>query len=288
MEDWDAYFRIVGERALLTREEEVSLSNRIRNRDENAREVMICANLRMVAKIARDYVNLGLPLLDLIQEGNIGLMKAVDKFDPSHGCKFSTYAYYWIHQAVLRALCNQGRLIRLPVSVVGELSKLRRNGISLASEFKQYQKEKPETEDHGFSEKQMVRLGAASQSEQLVWLNAPVGDGDAVVADFIPAEMDDGAATEMTERLGLNGKLAKMIGGLSRNERIVLGMRFGLNGATPKTLEDIAPILGVTRERVRQIERKSLKKLRVRIELSTAPSQDNALNRTPPHLHHEK
>lgn len=262
MEDLDAHFKMVGERALLTREEEVSLCNRIRNGDEMAREMMICANLKLVAKIAREYMGLGLPLPDLFQEGIIGLMVAVDKFDPSRG-KFSTHCYWWIYQSITRALYNQGRLIRLPVHVLGKLFKLRRNGTSLHAELKEYQKEKPETEDHGLSEKQLDKLRAASQTEKLVWLDAPVGDdGDAVVGDYISAEMEDGAATELTDRLGLNGNLAKMVGNLSRNERIVLGMRFGLNGATPKTLDEIAPMLGVTKERVRQIERKCLRKLR--------------------------
>jgi RNA polymerase primary sigma factor len=258
------YLREIGQVKLLTPQEEIQLAARIKKGDKKAREHMIKANLRLVVKIARDYEGIGLPLLDLISEGNIGLMKAVERFDPKKGGKLSTYGSWWIKQSIKRALANQSKTIRLPVHLVDKISKMRRIGMRLQEELGREPTDGELADELGMTAArvQQMRLAAIRPAS----LDAPIGDEDS--NNFSDVVQDENATSpyENLEDKTVTGMLQDMVKHLDLREATILRYRFGLDGGTEKTLEDVGEKFGVTRERVRQIQNLALKKLRRMIE----------------------
>jgi RNA polymerase primary sigma factor len=260
------YLREIGQTKLLTKKEEIRLAKRIKRGDRKAREHMINANLRLVVKIARDYEGLGLPLLDLISEGNIGLMKSVDRFNPKKGKKLSTYAVWWIRQTIMRALSDKSRMIRLPVNKVDKIYKMRRVSACLWEELGREPTREELAEALGVSALRIAKWQKASIS--MTSLDEPIGndpDSTGTLGDTIKDE-NAPVASEQLEGGNMRETLEKMIQQLSPQEAEVIKSHRGLNGNEEKTLEEIGLQFGVTRERIRQIEAKAFKKLRVRLE----------------------
>lgn len=258
------YLREISETPLLTPAQEVELAARIKKGDEAAREHMIKANLRLVVKIARDYEDYGLPLLDLINEGNIGLIRGVEKFDPSKGGKLSTYASWWIKQSIKRALANQSKTIRLPVHMVNRLAKCRRVTNKLREELGREPHDAELADEMGLKETQVARLRLASQ--RTVSLNAPVHDDASTAFDEI---IPDESAPDPSDRLELTNLLtllSDMLKSLDPKEVKILRYRFGLNGGSERTLEEVGHKFGVTRERIRQLQNIALAKLRRKLD----------------------
>ena len=258
------YLREIGQVKLLTPQEEIQLAARIKKGDKRAREQMIKANLRLVVKIARDYEGIGLPLLDLISEGNIGLMKAVERFDPAKGGKLSTYGSWWIKQSIKRALANQSKTIRLPVHLVDKISKMRRTAMRLQEELGREPTDEELGEELGISASRVAQMRMAAIRPAS--LDAPIGDEDS--NNFAEVVQDESADTpyEQLEEKTVTRMLQEMVKTLDPREATILRARFGLDGGPQKTLEDVGQKFGVTRERVRQIQNIALKKLRKMIE----------------------
>ncbi|HEX7470573.1 MAG TPA: RNA polymerase sigma factor RpoD/SigA [Verrucomicrobiae bacterium] len=258
------YLREIGLVKLLTPQEEIVLAARIKKGDKKAREHMIKANLRLVVKIARDYEGIGLPLLDLISEGNIGLMKAVERFDPKKGGKLSTYGSWWIKQSIKRALANQSKTIRLPVHMVDKISRMRRIAMRLQEEFGREPTDEEIGEQLGItgSRVSQMRMAAVRPAS----LDAPIGDDDS--NNFGEVVEDENADTpyEQLEEKTVTGMLQEMVKTLDPREATILRFRFGLDGGNEKTLEDVGKKFGITRERVRQIQNIALRKMRKMIE----------------------
>jgi RNA polymerase primary sigma factor len=255
------YLQEIAKTPLLTIAEEVQLARRIRRGDRAARDHMIKANLRLVVKIAHDYRDFGLPLLDLISEGNIGLIKAVGRFDPRKGGKLSTYAAWWIKQSIKRALANQSKTIRLPVHLVDKISKMRRAAMALAEEFGREPTDEEIAMELGIPVNKVAHL--KSVSIRPASLDAPIGeDGDS--ATFGDIVGDENAITpyESVRERNLTSDLNHMINSLDRREADILRMRFGLDGHDELTLEEVGRKFKVTRERVRQLQNLALKKIR--------------------------
>jgi RNA polymerase primary sigma factor len=258
------YLREIGQVKLLTPAEEIVLAKRIKKGDEAAREHMIKANLRLVVKIARDYEGQGLPLLDLINEGNIGLMKGVERFDPTKGAKLSTYASWWIKQAIKRALSNQSKTIRLPDHVVDKLANIRRAEVKL-HEVLDREPTDEELADYLRLDVRRVKIYRQA-SKAPVSLDAPLSEDDSDQVSEIVADPNAAAPFERLVRETDTALLKEVLAGLTDREKAILAMRFGLNDGVEKTLEEIGKVFGVTRERIRQIESEALKKLRVKME----------------------
>lgn len=258
------YLREIGQVKLLTPQEEIELAARIKKGDKRAREQMIKANLRLVVKIARDYEGIGLPLLDLISEGNIGLMKAVERFDPAKGGKLSTYGSWWIKQSIKRALANQSKTIRLPVHLVDKISKMRRTAMRLQEELGREPTDEELGEDLGISASRVAQMRMAAIRPAS--LDAPIGDEDS--NNFAEVVQDESADTpyEQLEEKTVTRMLQEMVKTLDPREATILRARFGLDGGAQQTLEEVGQKFGVTRERVRQIQNIALKKLRKMIE----------------------
>lgn len=258
------YLREIGQVPLLTPEEEVELAARIKKGDKRAREQMIKANLRLVVKIAHDYEGFGLPLLDLISEGNIGLMKAVERFDPAKGGKLSTYGSWWIKQSIKRALANQSKTIRLPVHLVDKISKMRRVAMKLQEELGREPTDEELGEELGISASRVAQMRTAAIRPAS--LDAPIGDDDS--NNFSEVVQDENADTpyEHLEEKTVTNMLQEMVKTLDQREATILRYRFGLDGGSEKTLEEVGQKFGVTRERVRQIQNIALNKLRKMIE----------------------
>src|SRR5215813_7539220 len=258
------YLREIGQVKLLTPQEEIDLAAKIKKGDKKAREQMIKANLRLVVKIARDYEGIGLPLLDLISEGNIGLMKAVERFDPSKGGKLSTYGSWWIKQSIKRALANQSKTIRLPVHLVDKISKMRRTAMRLQEELGREPTDEELGGELGISTLRVSQMRAAAIRPAS--LDAPIGDEDS--NNFAEVVQDEAADTpyEQLEEKTVTRMLQEMVKTLDPREATILRARFGLDGGPQKTLEEVGQKFGVTRERVRQIQNIALKKLRKMIE----------------------
>jgi RNA polymerase sigma factor (sigma-70 family) len=254
------YLRDISRIPLLSREEEGELARRVRGGDEAAKARMVESNLRLVVQIARRYRNRGLPLLDLIEEGNLGLLHAVEKFDPDRGTRFSTYATWWIRQAVARALANQARTIRLPVHVEALLGRYVREQQRLTQALGRA----PTVEEMARALKTTVEEIEELEEirQQPVSLDAPVAEGESTLGDVIADRAADPAET-MSSLLRRRADLVSVLDDLAPNERTVLRHRFGLEGDTPETLEAIGARLGLSRARVRQIEGAGLRKLRV-------------------------
>jgi len=258
------YLREIGQVNLLTPAEEIALAKRIKRGDQNARELMIKANLRLVVKIARDYEGLGLPLLDLINEGNIGLMKGVERFDPKKGAKLSTYASWWIKQGIKRALANQSKTIRLPVHVVDKVAHIRRAELKLQEELKRDPTDGELAKELNLNSRNVREYREASRAP--VSLDAPLGtdESDSVselVADPNAAAPFARIVADTDSRL-----LREVLATLSERERTILSLRFGLDDGEPRTLEEVGQHFHVTRERIRQIQEQALRQLRAKIE----------------------
>ncbi len=254
------YLKDIGRVPLLSPEEEIELAIRIENNDREAKEILTKANLRLVVSIAKKYVGRGMMFLDLIQEGNLGLIKAVDKFDYSKGFKFSTYATWWIRQSITRAIADQGRTIRIPVHMVETINKVKK-----ASNMLLHRDGKEPTPDDIAKElglsvdkvREILRI-----SQEPVSLETPIGEEeDSHLGDFIPDE-DALSPADAAAMTFLKTKVNEVLETLTPREAEVLRLRFGLGEGTPQTLEEVGKAFNVTRERIRQIEAKALRKLR--------------------------
>jgi len=253
------YVRAIGDGPLLTPAEERELARRKDEGDEEAKKKLIESNLRLVMSITRNYTKAGVPLLDLIQEGNLGLIRAVEKFDYKLGFKLSTYATWWIRQAVTRALADQGRTIRLPVHVADQVRRLMRARRQLAQKFNREPTMAELAKESGFPEKRVQEL--LDLVEDPVSLETPVGDGESMYADLIE-DVHSERPDESTSKKLSQTELAEALLRLNPRMRRVLTLRFGLDGEPPQTLEEVGAGLGITRERVRQLESRALRELR--------------------------
>lgn len=261
---FNLYLREVGQTKLLTIQEENELAARIKKGDKKARERMIKANLRLVVKIAREYEDYGMPLLDLINEGNIGLMKAVERFDPSKGAKLSTYSSWWIKQAIKRALANQSKTIRLPVHVVDKLFHMRHASVKLHEVLGREPTDEELGDELGLSAQKVAQLRTAAIRPTS--LEAPLGDDDTSrIADVVRDETADTPYEQLEDKTNTS-MLREMVATLDPREAEILRYRFGLDGDAEKTLEEVGQKFGVTRERIRQIQNVALAKLRKQIE----------------------
>jgi RNA polymerase primary sigma factor len=254
------YLRDIGQFPLLTPQQEIELAKKIKNGDAAARDRMINANLRLVVTIARDYANLGLPLLDLISEGNIGLTKAVERFEPTKGAKLSTYAMWWIKQSIKRALANQSKTIRLPVHLADKVAKVRRVSLQMSDELGREPTDDELGEEIGIDSDKITRI--KSVGIRPASLDAPIADNDST--EFGEVIGDDKAQTpfELLRDKNLLGEVDGLLEVLDPRERKIISQRFGLDGAEPKTLEDVGKDFGITRERIRQLQNVALAKLR--------------------------
>jgi RNA polymerase primary sigma factor len=258
------YLREIGQVKLLTPQEEIELAAKIKRGDKKAREHMIKANLRLVVKIAHDYDGLGLPLLDLINEGNIGLMKAVERFDPAKGGKLSTYAAWWIKQSIKRALANQAKTIRLPVHLVDKISRMRRIATKLQEVFGREPTDEELAEELGITASRVAQLRTAAIRPAS--LDAPIGDDDSnTFAEVVEDEHAEDPYEKLEEKT-VNVMLEELVERLDSREKAILRYRFGLDGGSEKTLEEVGETFNVTRERIRQIQNIALAKLRRMIE----------------------
>ena len=255
------YLREIGLVKLLTIEQECELAARIKVGDKEAREHMIKANLRLVVKIARDYDGLGLPLLDLISEGNIGLMKAVERFDPAKGGKLSTYAAWWIKQSIKRALANQSKTIRLPVHLVDKIGKMRRIAMKMQEELGREPTDEELAEELDMTPTRVAQLRTAAIRPAS--LDAPIGSDDDsnLFGDIVEDEKAANPYNELEDKT-VHEMLEELVKMLDAREATILRYRFGLDGGNEKTLEEVGQKFGVTRERVRQIQNIALNKLR--------------------------
>lgn len=254
------YLKDIQKSQLLTAAEERELAGMIADGDENARARMIESNLRLVVKIAKRYMNRGLPFLDLIEEGNMGLIKAVEKFKVSKGCRFSTYATWWIRQSIERALVNQSRTIRLPVHVADEINKLTKVTRELVQNLKRDPSNEEIAEAMGVDEAQVHKMLVLLRKTYSI--EHPMGDNDdySLIDTVEDKNLVDPAST--IEDVDLFMHVLELMDDLTETERQILIMRFGLDDSEPQTLDTIGRLFGVTRERIRQIESKSLTTLR--------------------------
>ena len=274
MDPIKAYLKDVRKISLLTAEEEIDLAKKIKKGDREARNQMIRANLRLVISIAKRYVNLGVPLSDLIEEGNIGLMKSVDKFDPNRGFRFSTYAAWWIKQGISRAVIDQGKMIRVPVYMNEEILKYKKVVEELTHKLKR------KTRIGEVAKRLQTTVDKVKDMEKSIAkmssLDAPIGeDGDGQVKDII----EDQTMVSPDESLELfftRERAQEFLGMLNERERKIIDMRFGLSDGNTYTLAEIAKELGVSRERVRQVEAATIKKIRQIIEQQQKASKHSA------------
>jgi RNA polymerase primary sigma factor len=248
----------------LTPKEEIELATRARNGDRKAREEMILANLPLVIKIARAYEGIGLPLLDLISEGNIGLMRAVERFDPSKGAKLSGYGALWIRQAITNALASQSKTIRLPTHVVEELGKMKRASLRLEEALGRAATDEELAVEMGTTSRRVTQMRMAASYP--FSLDAQIdGAGSRNYAEIVPDERAE-SPDQKLEAKARTAMLGEAIRTLNEREQAILRLRFGLNGELPKTLDEIGETLGVSSERVRQLQEVALTKLRRRIK----------------------
>ena len=264
------YLREIGLVALLTPAQEIELAARIKKGDKEARSLMIRANLRLVVKIAHDYSNLGLPLLDLISEGNIGLMKAVERFDPAKGGKLSTYAAWWIKQSIKRALANQSKTIRLPVHLVDKISKMRRVSLQMSEELGREPTDEELAEEVGLSTAKVSHLKTVAIRPAS--LDAPISDDDSTAFGEIVGDDDALTPFEMLRDKNLHDEIGGLLDVLDEREKKIIFSRFGLDGGKARTLEEVGKKFGVTRERIRQLQNIALAKLRRALQKKERPA----------------
>ena len=263
------YVRQIGDGRLLTPAEERELARRKDAGDEEAKRRLIESNLRLVMSITRSYTKASVPLLDLIQEGNLGLIRAVEKFDYKLGYKLSTYATWWIRQAISRALAEQGRTIRLPVHVADQVRRVTRARRTLGQKLNRDPSLDEIAVESGFTSERVQELLELVQDH--VSLDTPIGDGESNVGDLLEDVHSIAPEQETADRLR-STELQEALSHLKPRQQRVLVERFGLNGGTPKTLEEVGTILGITRERVRQIEFDSLRRLAALREMQAVAS----------------
>ncbi|MGB1875140.1 MAG: sigma-70 family RNA polymerase sigma factor [Akkermansiaceae bacterium] len=263
------YLREIAKTELLTPEQEVELAARIKKGDKKARSHMIRANLRLVVKIAQDYSGYGLPLADLISEGNIGLMKAVERFDPKKGGKLSTYGSWWIKQSIKRALANQSKTIRLPVHMVDKIARMRRISAMLTEALGREPTQEELAEELGIPHKKLALLERAAKRPTS--LNAPVHEDDS--AEFSDIIGDEHAVDpfEALDNKTMHGELDELLDVLDEREHRIIDARFGLDGKKPMTLEEVGLEFGVTRERIRQLQNIALVKMRKALKRKDKP-----------------
>ncbi|RZN87059.1 MAG: RNA polymerase sigma factor RpoD/SigA [Verrucomicrobiaceae bacterium] len=253
------YMREIAKTKLLTPEEEIELAARIAKGDERARARMIESNLRLVVKIAKDYSNYGVPLVDLISEGNIGLIRAVEKFDPNKGGKLSTYAAWWIKQSIKRALANQGKTVRLPIHLVDKLARVRRISALMAEDLGREPTDSELSEELGIPREKLALLLQASKQNR----SMDETTHDDSIVSFGEVIADDRAIDPLEALSQKNGldELDLVLDTLNERETEIIGARFGLNGKRILTLEEIGRDFGVSRERIRQIQNVALNKM---------------------------
>ncbi len=261
MEALKTYLKEIRTIALLKPEEEISLSTKVQKGDEHARKAMIRANLRLVINIAKKYMYLGIPLLDLIEEGNLGLMRAVDKFDPKRGFRFSTYAAWWIKQSISRSIVEHGKMIRIPVYMNELITKWKKTKEQLAHKLNQL------PTDEEIAKKLKLSVDKVEQinfwlSTSTSSLEAPIGEeGESHISDLVEDKTSISPDAEI-EHMMDKERVANLLAGMLDRERKVLDMRFGLADGKAHTLAEVSKKLGVSRERVRQIEEEALRKIR--------------------------
>lgn len=268
------YFKEIAKTPLLSPEEEVELAYKVMSGDEKAREHMIRANLRLVVKIAQDYSGYGLPLGDLISEGNIGLTKAVERFDPDKGAKLSSYAAWWIKQSIKRALANQSKTVRLPVHMVQKIAHMRSISRRLAEELGREPTRSELSEETGIPERKLAALQQASQ--RITSLDAPLGEGEGEGATFAEVIGDENAVDPSEALSWTNSaeQLDDLLATLDPRETKIIYARFGLDGKRPMNLEEIGRDFGLTRERIRQLQNKALDKMRRALRRKDNPLPD--------------
>ncbi len=254
------YLREISKTPLLTVEEENALADRIRMGDQEARDQMIRANLRLVVKIAHDYSGYGLSLSDLVSEGNIGLMNAVERFDPEKGGKLSTYGAWWIKQSIKRALANQSKTIRLPIHMVDKIARMRRISSLLAESLGREPSDDELAAELGLPRQKIAMLKQAAQRPTS--LDAPVNDGEATEYGEIISDESASDPLEMLADKNLQGEIEGLLSILNERERRIIDERFGLSGLKPMLLEDVGREFGVSRERIRQLQNAALSKMR--------------------------
>lgn len=263
------YLREISKTDLLTPQEEIELAARIKKGDKKAREHMIRANLRLVVKIAQDYSGYGLPLADLISEGNIGLMKAVERFDPNKGGKLSTYGSWWIKQSIKRALANQSKTIRLPVHMVDKIARMRRISAILTEMLGREPSEEELAEELGIPRKKLSLLRRASKRPTS--LNAPIHEDDSSEYSDIIGDEHAVNPLEALDNKNMHGELDDLLDVLDEREHRIIDARFGLDGKKPMTLEEVGVEFGVTRERIRQLQNIALDKMRKALHRKEEP-----------------
>ncbi len=254
------YLREISKTPLLTIQEENDLAERIKNGDNEARSHMIKANLRLVVKIAHDYSGYGLSLGDLISEGNIGLMNAVERFDPEKGGKLSTYGAWWIKQSIKRALANQSKTIRLPIHMVDKIARMRRISSILAESLGREPTDEELATELGLPRQKIAMLKQAAQRPTS--LDAPVNDGEATEYGEIISDESASDPLEILTDKNLHDQIGGLLSLLNERERRIIDERFGLNGLKPMLLEDVGREFGVSRERIRQLQNSALAKMR--------------------------
>jgi RNA polymerase primary sigma factor len=263
------YLREISKTPLLTIEEEIELAAKIKKGDQKARAHMINANLRLVVKIAQDYANYGMPIMDLISEGNIGLMKAVERFDPEKGGKLSTYAAWWIKQSIKRALANQSKTIRLPVHMVDKIAKMRRIAAMLTEALGREPTDEELAEETGIPRRKLSMLRQASQRPTS--LDAQINDGESTeYGEIIADERAEDPLDALTDK-NLQGEIGGLLDVLDERERRIIDERFGLTGKKALTLEEVGREFGVTRERIRQLQNSALTKMRRALRKKDVP-----------------
>ncbi|MGB0991805.1 MAG: sigma-70 family RNA polymerase sigma factor [Akkermansiaceae bacterium] len=266
------YLREISKTDLLTPKEEIELAARIKKGDKKARAHMIRANLRLVVKIAQDYSGYGLPLADLISEGNIGLMKAVERFDPAKGGKLSTYGSWWIKQSIKRALANQSKTIRLPVHMVDKIARMRRISTMLAESIGREPTDSELAEELGIPRKKLALLKRAAKRPTS--LNAPVHEDDSSEYSDIIGDERAVDPFDALDNKSMHGELDEMLSVLDEREHRIIDARFGLDGKKPMTLEEVGLEFGVTRERIRQLQNIALEKMRKALHRKESPIPD--------------
>jgi RNA polymerase primary sigma factor len=254
------YMREIGRFPLLTLQQEIELAEKIKKGDAKARERMINSNLRLVVTIAHDYAHLGLPLLDLISEGNIGLTKAVERFDPAKGAKLSTYAMWWIKQSIKRALADQSKTIRLPVHLVDKIAKVRRVSLQMSDELGREPTDDELGEEIGIASGKVARL--KSLGIRPASIDGPIGDDDSTEFGEVIGDEEAQTPFELLRDKNLLHEMDGLLDVLDKREMRIISERFGLDGGKPKTLETVAQNFGITRERIRQLQKIALTKLR--------------------------